>query len=102
KDRVPLKPLESSIDVVSREGEEVADVQPLRRGIREHHEGIERTLTGVEVGVVRTALLPTFLPFPFDGGRVIAGRLRGWCSLCRCHVRNASMRNSERRREAPK
>jgi hypothetical protein len=28
--RVPLKPLKSSIDVVAREREEVADVQPLR------------------------------------------------------------------------
>ena len=76
EDRVPLQPLESSIDVVAREREEVADVQPLGRRVREHHEGVERTHAGVEVGVVRPPLLPALLPFPLDGGRIVAGRLR--------------------------
>ena len=59
EDRVPLQPLESSIDVVAREREEVADVQPLRRRIREHHQGVERPRAGGEVGVVRARALPS-------------------------------------------
>ena len=84
--RVPLQPLESSIDVVAREREEVADMQPLGRRVREHHQRVERAHAGSEVGVVRPPLLPPLLPFPFDGGRIVAGRFLGRCSMSRfCH-----------------
>jgi hypothetical protein len=75
--RVPLETLESSIDVVSGEREEVADVQSLRRRIREHHQGVERPGAGGEVGVVASAGLPAGLPLPLDGVRVVAVRLGG-------------------------
>ena len=84
--RVPLEPLESSIDVIAREREEVADVKPLCRRVREHHERIERAYAGIEVGVVRPARLPALLPFSLDGGRVVAGRLFGRFWMDRfCH-----------------
>src|SRR5262249_18924919 len=83
---VPLESLESSVYVVAREGEEVTDVQPLRRRVREHHESVERTHAGSEVGVVRATGLPTLLPFALDGSRVVAGRIFGRCSMDRfCH-----------------
>ena len=77
EDRVPLEPLESSVYVVAREREEVADVQPLRRRVREHHQRVERAHAGSEVGVVRPPRLPAFLPFSLDGGRIVAGRFLG-------------------------
>ena len=40
---VSVLPLISPIDVVARKREEVADVQPFGRRVREHHEGVIRT-----------------------------------------------------------
>ena len=79
--------MESSINVIAREREEVADVEPLGRRIRKHHQRVERPRAGNEVGVVGPALLPTLLPFSLDGGRIVAGRLLDRCRLDRfCHV----------------
>jgi hypothetical protein len=86
EDGVPLEALESSVYVVAREGEEVAHMEPLRGRVREHHQRVERTYAGAEVGVVRPSRLPALLPFPLDGGRVVPGRLRGRDSVNRlCH-----------------
>jgi hypothetical protein len=71
---VPLKPLESSIDVIAREREQVAHVQPFRRWVREHHERVERARAFGEVGVMRTTFAPPVLPFGFDR----CGIVRDW------------------------
>ena len=71
EDRVPLEPLESSIDVVAREREEVADVQSFRGRVRKHHQGVERAHAAAEVRVVRPARFPALLPFSLDGGRIV-------------------------------
>ena len=70
---VPLKPLESSMDVISREREEVAHMQPLRARIREHHQRVERVRPIRQVGRVRTFRLPARLPLLLDGGRIVSG-----------------------------
>ena len=86
EDRVPLESLESSIHVVPCEGEQVPDVQPFGRWVREHHQGVERTHSGDEVGVVGAAHFPTLLPFPLDGGRIVSGSFLGRCWTDRfCH-----------------
>jgi hypothetical protein len=86
EDGVPLESLESSVNVVPREREEVADVQPLCRRVREHHQCVERAHAGSEVGVVRPPRLPAFLPFPLDRGRLIAAGFSGQRHFIRlCH-----------------
>src|SRR5689334_24739552 len=66
EDVVSLKPLESSINVVPREREEIPDMESLRRRIGEHHQCIKRPLCTLEVGVVGATLLPDALPFTLD------------------------------------
>ena len=61
--------------VCTRESIDVAHVEPLGRGIREHHELVIRVLGGLELlqrQGVRAALLPFALPPLLDGGRVVA------------------------------
>ena len=73
---VPLQPLEPPVDVVPRERIEVADVQPFRRRVGEHHQLVERT-RAIEVGGVRAALCPAGAPLGLHGGRVVADGLLG-------------------------
>jgi hypothetical protein len=62
-------------------------MKSLCRRIGKHHERVERANAGNEVGVVRAALLPTFLPFALDGSRIIAGRFLGRSRMdLFCHV----------------
>jgi hypothetical protein len=106
EDGVPLQPLESSIDVVPREREEVAHMEPLGARVGEHHQRIERLRPTLEVGVVRAVPFPVGLPLPFDGGGIVAGRLvAGWllryCGLCHQVGRSAlELRTGYRRRLA--
>ncbi len=71
EDVVPLQPLESSIDVVAREREEVADVQPLGRRVREHHQRVVRARGVRDVGHVGTALCPASAPFCLNLPRIV-------------------------------
>jgi hypothetical protein len=71
KDRVPLQPMKSSIDVVPGEGEEVANMEPLRRRIWEHHQRIEGILPVFDIRVIGSTFAPPRLPFGFDGRGVI-------------------------------
>jgi hypothetical protein len=70
EDRVPLEPLESSVYVIARKREEVANVQPLRRRVRKHHQRVERT-RAVARSVWFVPALPTVLPLSLDGGRIV-------------------------------
>src|SRR6185436_10546429 len=73
-------PLEAPVDVVAGEGEEIADVQPLRGRVWEHHQRVVRPHAGGDIGVVRAVALPALLPLLFDRGRVVGvrGRLCGF------------------------
>jgi hypothetical protein len=78
EDRMPLQPLEPrAIDITAGEGEEVPDVQPFGRRVREHHQRVERTLAGGDVRLVGAALGPTLAPACFDGRRLVADRFNG-------------------------
>ncbi len=80
QDRVALQTLESSIDVVAGEREQVADVKSFGGRVREHHEGVKRPHAPVDVRRVRPTGLPALLPLSLDGAGVVAPRLggRGW------------------------
>ena len=73
EDLVAPQPLEAAVDVGAGEGEEVADVQPLGRGVGEHHQVVERPLGLVEVGLVGAPLGPARLPLGLDEVRSIPG-----------------------------
>ena len=60
---------------VARVREEVADMEPLRRGVREHHQRIVRARGAIEVGGVGPALDPPGLPLPLDRPRIVANGL---------------------------
>ena len=80
--RVALQALESRIDITAGEGEEVPDVQPFGRRIREHHQRIERRLAARDVRPVGLALGPALAPARFDGRRLVADRFNGCCHVC--------------------
>ena len=85
EDVPPLEPLESPVDVGSHERESVPHVQPLGRGVGEHHQVEERLLRPRKIGGVGFALLPAAAPFLLDGGGIVGvgavvchtGNLRG-------------------------
>ena len=77
EDAVPLQALKSSMDVGTREREDVPDVQPFGRRVRKHHQLIERGRRRLQVGLVGAALLPAALPFELDGDRIVARPLVG-------------------------
>src|SRR5215211_1016378 len=62
EDVVPLKPLESSIYVIADEREEVAYMEPLRGGVGEHHQRIERVRSVSDVDSVGLEIAPALLP----------------------------------------
>ena len=78
--------LESSINVVPSEGEEIPDVEAFRRRIREHHQCIERPLGALQIGVVGAALLPDALPLPLDRLRVVSDDGRGQRVIPCCRI----------------
>ena len=93
--RVSLETLESSIDVVPREREHVADVQSFGRRVREHHQLVERTLRAVQVGRVGPLGAPALLPFALDGNRIVARRARRRGVGCRrSHVASRRRRGT--------
>src|SRR6185437_3368717 len=67
EDRVARQALKAGEDVVAREREQVADVQALRRRIREHHQRVVTPRSVLDVGVVGAAIIPALLPFALDG-----------------------------------
>jgi hypothetical protein len=75
KDLVPLQPLEPAVDVGAGERVDVAHVEPLGRGVGEHHEvvvgafGLAEFLEGEAIGAL---LIPALLPTGFDPGRIVA------------------------------
>ena len=54
--------LVAPVDVGARERVEVPDVQPLGRGVREHHQVVERVLGPIEIRLVGASLGPQALP----------------------------------------
>ena len=86
EDGVPLQTLESSMDVVSGEREQIPHMQPLRARIGEHHQRVVRVRSVDEIGRVGAFGVPARLPFPFDGRRVVPVRHvadgAGWCDVC--------------------
>ena len=103
EDCVPLQPLESSMDVVAREREEVAHVEPLRTRVREHHQCVVRPLARGQVGLVGARALPVRLPLLLDGSGVVRdGRLGGGIRCCGVGHRSAAGRwTSGRTKLAP-
>ena len=91
EDRVPLQSLESSIYVVPREREEIADVQSFGRRVGKHHERIERARAVSEIGVAGTAIAPSGLPFGFDNGGIIAGGAGRYTAVRICHGSRSGM-----------
>src|SRR4029079_1495150 len=78
EDIVSLKPLKSSIYVVANEGEKVAHMEPFRRRIREHHQGVVRIGRTGDVDWVSPALTPRVLPLRLHGLRIVlVSRERG-------------------------
>ena len=65
-----------SLDIDTDEGEAIADVEPLRGGIGEHHQGVERILRRIEIGRVQSILIPMLLPTSLDLVVVVAARHR--------------------------
>ncbi len=82
EDVVPVQATPPPVDVEAAVGHDVADVQPLSRGVREHRQVVEGAVSGVEVGAVVAALLPGPLPLRLDARRVVAVELaRGRLAL---------------------
>ena len=71
EDGASLQPLESAMDIRSREREQVADVQPLSGRIRKHHQLVVRIRGLTKFGRVGAPLRPALLPDGLDGGRVV-------------------------------
>ena len=75
EDLLAGEPLEASVDVRARERKDVAHVEPLGGGVREHHQLVVAVLGGLE-GVtgegVRAPLIPSALPLSLYFGRCIA------------------------------
>ena len=93
--RVSLETLESSINVVAREREHVANVQAFGRRVRKHHQLVERTLRAVQVGRVGPFGAPALLPFPLNGARIVTrlARRRG-VGCRRSHVASRRRRGT--------
>ena len=66
EDVVPTHTPVAPLDIGAREGEHVPHVQPLGRGVREHHQ-VEEGFLGIrEVNLVDAVLLPAGLPLGGD------------------------------------
>ena len=66
-------------------------MQPLRRGIREHHQDVVRPWRLVEVGAVRSVGLPARLPLLLDGGGIVARRFLGQSGRRESHERESGV-----------
>ena len=65
EDIVSLEPLKSSIYVAANEGEKVAHVEPFRRRIWKHHQGVVGIGSTGDVDSVGLPLAPPGLPLRF-------------------------------------
>ena len=71
KDISTIHSHKSAIDVCSREGVHITNVQPFCRWVRKHHQIVERLWRGAidsfgDVGFVKLGLLPGILPSGLD------------------------------------
>ncbi len=71
----PAHPQIPRENVVSREREEIADVQALRRGVGEHHQSVELFSGTLDRSRVRLPVRPSRAPSRLDGHRVVARSL---------------------------
>ena len=78
EDGMPLQPVEARMDVASREREEVPHVQPLGRGVGEHHEVVVGPRAVREIDAIGAPLGPALAPPRLDRGRVV-GEWFVWC-----------------------
>ena len=71
--------LAESADICAGEREHVADVEPLGRGIRKHHEVVERPARVIDVGLVGVPLRPAQLPGGLDDRGIVNRCVRHKC-----------------------
>src|ERR1017187_1985754 len=77
EDRVAHEPPPPAVDVTTGERDDVPHVQPLGRGIREHHQVVEGTIRQFEVGAVVTAFSPDAPPACLDRCMVVFAEVSG-------------------------
>jgi hypothetical protein len=82
EDLIALQPFEPAVHVAAGEGEHVPHVQPLGRGIGEHHQVVEGLDRAIEVGLVDVPVGPARLPLGLDGLRTVGHHVgRTWILL---------------------